>query len=65
VRDGDVLRVLRGDHTTCAAHGCDLYYLNALAGDGRSTASSDDPELASIRHAGQAIEPDPRVQLVT
>jgi len=64
VRDGDVLLVPWGYHTTCAAHGYDLYYLNALAGDRRSMASSDDPELAWIRPAWKAIEPDPRVPLV-
>jgi 5-deoxy-glucuronate isomerase len=65
VRGGDVLLVPWGYHTTCAAHGYDLYYLNALAGDRRSMASSDDPELAWIRPAWKAIEPDPRVPLVT
>ena len=65
VRDGDVLLVPWGYHTTCAAHGYDLYYLNALAGDRRSMASSDDPELARIRPAWKAIEPDPRVPLVS
>src|SRR5207237_7713257 len=49
VRDGDVLLVPYGYHTTCAAHGYDLYYLNALAGDRRSMAASDDPELAWVR----------------
>jgi 5-deoxy-glucuronate isomerase len=65
VRDGDLMLVPFGYHTTCAAHGYDLYYLNALAGDRRSMAASDDPELAWIRGAWDEMEPDPRVPLVT
>ncbi len=64
MRDGDLVLVPYGYHTTAAAHGYDLYYLNALAGDRRSMASADDPDLAWIRAgwAGQAT--DPRVPLV-
>jgi 5-deoxy-glucuronate isomerase len=65
VRDGDIMLVPYGYHTTCAAHGYDLYYLNGLAGDRRSMAAADDPELAWIRAAWQDLEPDPRVPLVT
>jgi 5-deoxy-glucuronate isomerase len=65
VRDGDLMLVPWGYHTTAAAHGYDLYYLNALAGDRRSMASADDPALAWIRGAWQHLEPDPRVPLVT
>jgi 5-deoxy-glucuronate isomerase len=65
VRDGDLMLVPHGYHTTAAAHGYDLYYLNALAGDRRSMAAADDPELAWIRPAWQNLEPDPRVPLVT
>jgi 5-deoxy-glucuronate isomerase len=64
VRDGDLLLVPHGYHTTAAAHGYDLYYLNALAGDRRSMASADDPALAWIRPAWAELEPDPRVPLV-
>jgi 5-deoxy-glucuronate isomerase len=64
VRDGDLLLVPYGNHTTAAAHGYDLYYLNALAGDRRSMAASDDPELAWIRPAWADLVPDPRVPLV-
>ena len=64
VRDGDLLLVPYGYHTTCAAHGHDLYYLNALAGDRRSMAAADDPELAWIRPAWADLQPDPRVPLV-
>jgi 5-deoxy-glucuronate isomerase len=65
VRDGDLMVVPHGYHTTCAAHGYDLYYLNALAGDRRSMAAVDDPALAWIRPAWNDLEPDPRVPLVT
>ena len=65
VRDGDIMLVPHGYHTTCAAHGYDLYYLNGLAGDRRSMASADDPSLAWIRPAWANLEPDPRVPLVT
>jgi len=65
VRDGDIMLVPHGYHTTAAAHGYDLYYLNGLAGDRRSMAAADDPELAWIRPAWERLEPDPRVPLVT
>jgi 5-deoxy-glucuronate isomerase len=64
VRDGDVMLVPWGYHTTCAAHGYDLYYLNALAGDRRSMAAADDPELAWVRSAWADLQPDPRVPVV-
>ena len=65
VRDGDLMLVPYGYHTTAAAHGYDLYYLNALAGDRRSMASADDPDLHWVRDAWSAMTPDPRVPLVT
>jgi 5-deoxy-glucuronate isomerase len=65
VRDGDIMLVPHGYHTTCAAQGYDLYYLNALAGDRRSMAAADDPSLAWIRGAWSELELDPRVPLVT
>ena len=64
VRDGDLMLVPHGYHTTAAAHGYDLYYLNALAGERRSMAAADDPDLAWIRGAWDGLEPDPRVPLV-
>jgi len=64
VRDGDLMLVPYGYHTTAAAHGYDLYYLNALAGDRRSMASADDPALHWVRGAWSKLEPDPRVPLV-
>ena len=65
VRDGDLMLVPFGYHTTCAAHGYDLYYLNALAGERRSMAAADDPDLAWVRPAWETMEKDPRVPLVT
>jgi len=65
VRDGDLMLVPWGYHTTCAAHGYDLYYLNALAGDRRSMAAADDPDLAWVRSAWGSMQKDPRVPLVT
>jgi 5-deoxy-glucuronate isomerase len=64
VRNGDLMLVPYGYHTTAAAHGYDLYYLNALAGERRSMAAADDPDLAWIRGAWTDLEPDPRVPLV-
>jgi 5-deoxy-glucuronate isomerase len=64
VRDGDLMLVPYGYHTTAAAHGYDLYYLNALAGDRRSMAAADDPALHWVRAAWADLEPDPRVPLV-
>jgi 5-deoxy-glucuronate isomerase len=64
VRDGDLMLVPYGYHTTAAAHGYDLYYLNALAGDRRSMAAADDPELHWVRTAWAGLEQDPRVPLV-
>jgi len=64
VRDGDLLLVPFGYHTTAAAHGYDLYYLNALAGDRRSMAAADDPALHWVREAWSGMDPDPRVPLV-
>ncbi len=47
--DGDLVLVPEGYHPVVAAPGCEVYYLNALAGTGRSMAASDDPKLAWIR----------------
>jgi 5-deoxy-glucuronate isomerase len=47
--DGDLVLVPEGYHPVVAAPGCEVYYLNVLAGSGRSMAASDDPKLAWIR----------------
>ncbi len=61
VHDGDLLLVPYGYHATAASHGHDLYYLNVLAGERRTMAYADDPDLAWIRAAWADLEPDPRV----
>lgn len=62
VRDSEIVLVPEGYHPVAAAHGYNVYYLNALAGSARSLAASDDPDLAWVRNAW--IEKDPRVPLV-
>jgi 5-deoxy-glucuronate isomerase len=63
VRDGELVLVPEGYHPVVAAHGYNVYYLNALAGSARSMAASDDPAYAWVRPTWQ--EQDPRVPLVT
>jgi 5-deoxy-glucuronate isomerase len=65
VGDGDLLLVPYGYHTTAAAHGYDLYYLNALAGDAYAMTAADDPALDWVRESWATMEKDPRVPLVT
>jgi 5-deoxy-glucuronate isomerase len=66
VRDGDILAIPFGYHTTVAAQGHDLYYLNVLAGPGpkRTLQASDDPALTSVREQWEKLGPDPRVPFV-
>lgn len=66
VRDGDLLLVPWGYHTTCAAHGRDLYYLNVLAGPSptRTLQAFFDPALDQTRESWAAMATDPRVPLV-
>jgi 5-deoxy-glucuronate isomerase len=64
VHDSDVVLVPKGYHPFAAAHGYDCYYLNALAGDVRSMAASDDPDLAWVRGAWESLGTDPRIPLV-
>lgn len=63
VRDGELVLVPEGYHPVVAAHGYNVYYLNALAGSARSMAASDDPAYAWVRQSW--AEQDPRVPLVT
>jgi 5-deoxy-glucuronate isomerase len=65
VRDGEVVIVTDGYHPFAATPGDDAYYLNALAGDRRTMACSYDPDLDWVRGTWPAMEPDPRVPLVT
>jgi 5-deoxy-glucuronate isomerase len=62
VRDGELVLVPEGYHPVVAAHGYDVYYLNALAGSARSMAASDDPDYAWVR--AQWREQDPRLPMV-
>jgi 5-deoxy-glucuronate isomerase len=63
VRDGEMVRVPEGYHPVVAAHGYNVYYLNALAGSARSMAASDDPDYEWVRSTWH--DKDPRVPLVT
>lgn len=63
VRDGEMVLVPEGYHPVVAAHGYNVYYLNALAGSARSMAASDDPDYLWVR--AEWRETDPRVPLVT
>ncbi len=62
VRDGELVLIPEGYHPVVAAHGYNVYYLNALAGSARSMAASDDPDYAWVRGAWD--QQDPRVPLV-
>ena len=62
VRSGELVLVPEGYHPVVAAHGYNVYYLNALAGSARSLAASDDPDYAWVRSTWS--EKDPRVPLV-
>lgn len=64
VRQGDLVIVDQGYHPFAATQGCDAYYLNALAGDRRTMANSDDPDLAWVRSTWATMEPDPRLPIV-
>jgi 5-deoxy-glucuronate isomerase len=60
VRHGEAVLVTDGYHPFVAAHGYDAYYLNALAGDRRTMACTDDPDLAWTRAAWDQLQPDSR-----
>jgi 5-deoxy-glucuronate isomerase len=62
VRDGEMVLIPEGYHPVVAAHGYNVYYLNALAGSARSMAASDDPDYAWVRQSW--TEQDARVPLV-
>ena len=64
VRHGDLVIVDQGYHPFAATQGYDAYYLNALAGDRRTMANTDDPDLAWVRSLWPAMAPDPRLPLV-
>src|SRR5215216_2849841 len=62
VRDGELVLIAEGYHPVVAAHGYNVYYLNALAGSARSMAATDDPDYAWVR--GSWEEKDPRLPMV-
>ena len=62
VRDNEVVLIPEGYHPVVAAHGYNVYYLNALAGSARSMAASDDPDYAWVR--AEWRDQDPRVPVV-
>lgn len=62
VRCSELVLIPEGYHPVVAAHGYNVYYLNALAGSARSMAASDDPQYAWVRGAWK--DKDPRVPLV-
>ncbi len=62
VRDGELVLIPEGYHPVVAAHGYNVYYLNALAGSARSMAASDDPDYAWVR--GTWRDQDPRLPMV-
>ena len=62
VRDGELVLIPEGYHPVVAAHGYNVYYLNALAGSARSMAASDDPDYAWVRDTWR--DQDPRLPLV-
>jgi 5-deoxy-glucuronate isomerase len=62
VRDGELVLIPEGYHPVVAAHGYNVYYLNALAGSARSMAASDDPDYAWVRKTWN--DKDPRLPLV-
>jgi 5-deoxy-glucuronate isomerase len=63
VHDGELVMVPEGYHPVVAAHGYNVYYLNALAGSARSMAASDDPDYQWVKE--HWWEQDPRVPVVT
>ena len=64
VRHGDLAIVDQGYHPFASTQGYDAYYLNALAGDRRTMANTDDPDLAWVRTIWPTMAPDPRLPLV-
>jgi 5-deoxy-glucuronate isomerase len=67
VRDGDLLLIPWGYHTTVAAHGHDLYYLNILAGPApdRTLQAFQDPCLKGTQDAWPDAGIDSRLPLVS
>ncbi len=62
VRDGELVLIPDGYHPVVAAHGYNIYYLNALSGSSRSLAASLDPNYSWVTSTWK--ETDPRVPFV-
>ncbi|HZS53723.1 MAG TPA: 5-deoxy-glucuronate isomerase [Bryobacteraceae bacterium] len=62
VRDGELVLIPDGYHPVVAAHGYNVYYLNALSGSARSLAASLDPNYAWVSNTWD--QKDPRVPFV-
>jgi 5-deoxy-glucuronate isomerase len=62
VRDGEVVLIPDGYHPVVAAHGFNVYYLNALAGSARSLAAPLDPNYSWVTSTW--TDTDPRVPFV-
>ena len=65
VRHGDLVVVDQGYHPFASTQGYDAYYLNVLAGDRRTMANTDDPDLAWVRTLWPTMQQDPRLPLVS
>jgi 5-deoxy-glucuronate isomerase len=64
VRHGELVIVDHGYHPFASTQGYDAYYLNILAGDRRTMANTDDPDLAWVRTLWPSMAPDPRLPIV-
>ncbi|NQX16870.1 5-deoxy-glucuronate isomerase [Rathayibacter sp. VKM Ac-2857] len=66
VRDGDICLLPWAYHTTVAAHGHDLYYLNVMAGPApeRTLQAAQDPALKDLVEAWPEMPVDPRIPLI-
>ncbi|RZT66479.1 5-deoxyglucuronate isomerase [Microcella alkaliphila] len=66
VYDGDICTLPWAYHTTVAAHGHDLYYLNVLAGPApeRTLQAFQDPALAPLQNAWPTLGTDVRVPFI-
>jgi 5-deoxy-glucuronate isomerase len=64
VRDGDLVFMPDGYHPFSAPPLYDAYYLNFLAGDRRTMANREDPDLTWVRDTFATTPTDPRVPLV-
>ncbi len=61
VRDGELVLIPDGYHPVVAAHGYNIYYLNALAGSARSLSASLDPNYEWVTSTW--TEKDPRAPI--